>query len=149
MKLTGIEVFDSTIQRTNTWLKDLMQELNTTDHRKAYLMLRSVLHALRDHLSADDAVYVGEQLPMLIRGLYFERWEPAGKPLPLRARTDFFAVLSRYMAGDADSEWQAEVVARAVFRLLERKAADGEIEDLHSVIPLALMDLWPRALRAA
>jgi uncharacterized protein (DUF2267 family) len=149
MKFTGLEVFDSTIQRTNSWLKELMQELNTADHRKTYLILRSVLHAFRDHLSGPDAIYVGEQLPMLIRGLYFEHWDPAGKPLPLRNRDDFFAVLAQYMARDGDSALKAETAARAVFRLLERKAAEGEIEDLHSVIPLALMDLWPPALRAA
>jgi uncharacterized protein (DUF2267 family) len=149
MKFTGLEVFDSTIQRTNSWLKELMQELNTSDHRKTYLILRSVLLAFRDHLSERDAIYVGEQLPMLIRGLYFEHWDPAGKPLPLRNRDDFFTVVSQYMARDGDNAFKAETASRAVFRLLERKAAEGEIEDLHSVVPLALMDLWPPALRAA
>jgi uncharacterized protein (DUF2267 family) len=149
MKLTGLEVFDSTVQRTNVWLKDLMQELNTNDHRKAYLTLRSVLHALRDHLPEHDAIYVGEQLPMLIRGVYFEHWDPSGKPLHLGSRSDFFTVLSRYMARDGDSALKAETAARAVFRLLDRKAAEGEIEDLHHVIPRILIDLWPPALRAA
>ncbi len=149
MKFTGLEVFDSTIQRTNSWLKELMQELNTTDHRKTYLILRSVLHAFRDHLSERDAIHVGEQLPMLIRGLYFEHWDPAGKPLPLRNRDDFFNVVTQYMVRDGNDAAKPETVARAVFRLLERKAAEGEIEDLHPVVPLALMDLWPPALRAA
>lgn len=149
MKFTGLEVFDSTIQRTNSWLKELMLELNSSDHRKTYLILRSVLHAFRDHLTERDAIYVGEQLPMLMRGLYFEHWDPAGKPLPLRNRDDFFMVVSQNMVRDGDNASKPETVARAVFRLLERKAAEGEIEDLHSVVPLVLMDLWPPALRAA
>ena len=45
MKFTGFEVFDDTIQRTNTWLKDLMQELNWSDRRKTYVVFRCVLHA--------------------------------------------------------------------------------------------------------
>src|SRR5438874_883768 len=94
MKFTGLDVWDSTIQRTNTWLKELMQELNSGDHRKTYLHLRSVLHALRDHLPVQDAIYVGEQLPMLIRGMYYEHWDPAGKPFALRDRNDFFALVS-------------------------------------------------------
>ena len=149
MKFTGLDVFDSTIQRTNSWLKDLMLELNSSDHRKTYLIFRSVLHALRDHLAEDDAVYLGEQLPMLIRGLYFEHWNPHGKPLPLRNRNDFFAILSTYMARDGDSNSNAETVARAVFRLLDRKATDGEMEDVQHVVPPALLDLWPPRLRAA
>ncbi|HEY2380296.1 MAG TPA: DUF2267 domain-containing protein [Terriglobia bacterium] len=149
MKFTGLDVFDSTIQRTNSWLKDLMLELNSSDHRKTYLTLRSVLHALRDHLTEDEALYLGEQLPMLIRGLYFEHWDPHGKPLPLRNRNDFFAILSTYMAREGDSTSNAETVARAVFRLLDRKATEGEIEDVQQVVPPALLDLWPPRLRAA
>jgi len=149
MKFTGLDVFDSTIQRTNSWLKELMLELNTSDHRKTYLLFRSVLHALRDHLPEADAIYVGEQLPMLIRGLYFEHWDPEGKPLPLKNRNDFFLALSRYMARDGDSGSNPETVARAVFRLLDRKTTDGEINDVQQVIPPILLDLWPPSLRAA
>jgi len=149
MKLTGLDVWDSTIQRTNTWLKELMQELNSADYRKTYLILRSVLHALRDHLTIEDAIYVGEQFPMLIRGMYFEHWGPSGKPMPLRNRNDFIAAVAHYMARDGDNTSDAEKAARAVFRLLERKSTDGEIDDLHNLIPALLLDLWPPTLRAA
>jgi len=149
MKLTGLDVFDSTIQRTNNWLKELMLELNLSDHRKTYLAFRSVLHTVRDYLPESDAIYLGEQLPMLIRGLYFEHWEPQGKPLPLKNRSDFFAALSQNMARDGDNTLNAETVARAVFRLLDRKATDGEIQDVQHVIPPVLLDLWPPTLRAA
>lgn len=149
MKFTGLDVFDSTVQRTNAWLKELMQELNWSDHRKTYLAFRCVLHAVRDHLPVDDAVYVGEQLPMLIRGFYFENWNPRAKPLPLRNRTDFFSVLSSYLTRDGEDTSSAEIVARAVFRLLDRKATDGEIDDLQRVMPAGLLGLWPPTLRAA
>ena len=149
MKFTGFEVFDDTIQRTNSWLKDLMQELNWSDRRKTYVVFRCVLHALRDHLSVKDAVYVGEQLPMLIRGAYFEHWDPSGKPLPLRTREEFFSGLAGALARDGQSIASAETVTRAVFRLLDRKATDGEIADLQAMLPPAVTDLWPPALRAA
>jgi uncharacterized protein (DUF2267 family) len=149
MKFTGFEVFDDTIQRTNNWLKDLMQELNWNDRRKTYVVFRCVLHALRDHLPVRDAVYVGEQLPMLIRGVYYEHWDPADKPLPLRSREEFFSGLAGSLARDGQNGASAEIVTRAVFRLLDRKATDGEIADLHAILPSAVTDLWPPALRAA
>ena len=149
MKFTGLDVFDATIQRTNIWLKDLMQELNWSDRRKTYIAFRCVLHAVRDHIELKDAVYVGEQLPMLIRGFYFEHWNPAGKPLSLRSPEEFFSELSGKLAGDSESTASAEAITRAVFRLLERKAAEGEIQDVRLVLPKALSDLWPPALRAA
>jgi uncharacterized protein (DUF2267 family) len=149
MKLTGLEVFDSTIQRTNNWLKDLMQELNWSDRRKAYLAFRCALHALRDHMPVKDAIFLGEQLPMLIRGAYFEHWNPDVKPASLASREDFFSTLSIYLARDGETTSGAEGVMRAVFRLLERKAADGEIQDVQPLLPKVLDDLWPPDLRAA
>ena len=149
MKFTGFEVFDDTIQRTNTWLKDLMQELNWSDRRKTYVVFRCVLHALRDHLSVRDAVHVGEQLPMLIRGAYYEHWEPSGKPSPLRSREEFFSGLAGSLSRDGENTASAETVTRAVFRLLDRKATEGEIADLQAILPPAVTDLWPPALRAA
>src|SRR6266852_4987842 len=100
MKFTGFEVLDSTIQRTNAWLNELMQELNWTDRRQTYVAFRCVLHALRDHLSIKDALYVGDQLPMLIRGFYFEHWDVSGKPLAVRSRNDFCLYVADHVSRD-------------------------------------------------
>ncbi len=149
MKLTGLDVFDSTIQRTHSWLKDLALELNWTDRRKTYLAFRCVLHALRDHLAPKDAVYVGEQLPMLIRGFYFEHWNPEGKPLPLRSCEEYLSIVSGELSQPGEPLSNAAGITRAVFRLLERKAANGEIADISQILPAGLLDLWPSHRRAA
>jgi len=149
MKWTGLDVFDSTIQRTITWLKELMTELNWSDRRKTYLALRCVFHSMRDHLPVNDAIVFGEQLPMLIRGLYFDGWDLTGKPLLLRTRNDFLSFLADSLARTGDNSSEPEVVARAVFRLLDRKVTDGEIKDVHHLLPLAILDLWPPGMRAA
>src|SRR5207237_1301961 len=119
------------------------------DRRKTYVVFRCVLHALRDHLSIKDAVYLGDQLPLLIRGAYYEHWDPSGKPVPLRSRDEFFACLSGSLARDGENGRGAEIVTRAVFRLLDRRATDGEIADLQAILPAAVTDLWPPTLRAA
>src|SRR5689334_19346167 len=128
MKFTGFEVLDATIQRSNAWFNELMQELNWTDRRQTYVAFRCVLHALRDHLSPKDAVYVGEQLPMLIRGFYFEHWDVSRKPPVLRSRKDFSSYVAANLSRDGQQTFDAESVTRAVFRLLDRKATDGEID---------------------
>src|SRR5262245_2061656 len=149
MKFTGLDVFDLSIQRTNLWFKELMQELNWTDHRKTYRAFRSVFHALRDHLPMQDALHVGNQLPMLMRGFYFDHWDPSKKLVPLRNRNDFLPVVAAYMSREGEAASDAELVTRAIFRLLERKTAEGEIDDLRRLLPAGLHDLWPPTLRAA
>ena len=149
MKSTGLDVFDTSIQRTHLWLKELMQELNWTDLRKTYLAFRCVLHSVRDQIPVSGAVTLGDQFPLLIRGFYFERWSPERNPSPSRTRNDFVAVLSQSLAHSGMEDANAENVARAVFRLLDRKVTDGEIEAVQHLMPGAVLDLWPPTLRAA
>ena len=66
MSATGLDVFDSTVQQTNVWLKAIEERLPNADRHFAYLALRGTLHALRDRLPAELAVHLGAQLPMLM-----------------------------------------------------------------------------------
>jgi uncharacterized protein (DUF2267 family) len=143
MSTTGLEVFDTTLEKTHTWLNDVMKEMGWEHERKrAYQALRSVLHALRDRLTVEEAVDLGAQLPMLIRGLYYEGWTPSGKPLKERHTSDFFAHIERDFRKD---EWpiDAERMVRAVFRVLARRVTEGEIADIKGILPAELRALWP------
>jgi uncharacterized protein (DUF2267 family) len=86
---TGLDVFDSTVQQTNLWLKDLMERIETDDRHLAYQALRATLHTIRDRLGPETAVHFGAQLPMLIRGLYYEGWQLTGTPKRTRHLDDF------------------------------------------------------------
>ena len=64
MASSGLAVFDTTLQKTNAWLKEVMDELGSSDRHQAYLALRAVLHALRDRLTVEEVAQLGAQLPM-------------------------------------------------------------------------------------
>jgi uncharacterized protein (DUF2267 family) len=139
--MTGLDVFDTTVQKTNTWLKDLMEVLGWQDRHKAYLALRAGLHALRDRLTVEEVAHLGAQLPMLIRGFYYEAWDPTGKPLKVRHREEFLARIEQELRGD--EHLNPEVVASAVFAVLEMRITDGEIENVKHLLPTELRSLWP------
>ena len=140
MSGTGLDVFDTTVQKTNNWLNELMQVLSWPDKHKVYLALRATLHALRDRLTVEEAAHLGAQLPMLVRGFYYEGWDPTGKPLKERQREEFLTRIEhQFNNGEVDSER----VARAVFRVLATRVSAGEIEDVKHILPAEVRDLWP------
>lgn len=140
MSMTGLDVFDATVQKTNLWLKDIMQELGWEDRHKAYGGLRTTLHALRDRLTLEEAVQFGAQLPMLIRGLYYEGWDPTGKPNKVRHKAAFLAPIRDHFQDDWDVD--PEEVARAVFHVIVAHVSAGEIEDITLALPKELKELW-------
>ena len=149
-KVTGSEsrpkssqdVFETTMQKTQVWLNDLMAELDWDDKpHKAYLALRTVLHALRDRLTVEEAVQLGAQLPMLIRGFYYEGWTLKGKPHKERHQEDFLDHIKK--AFNKDVTVNPQQVCRAVFRVLVRHTSEGEIEDVKHMLPKELKELWP------
>jgi len=82
MSQTGLSAFDSTIQTTNVWLNEITERMGwREDKHRGYHALRAVLHALRDQLPVEHVAALGAQLPLLVRGIYYDGWHPAGKPL--------------------------------------------------------------------
>ncbi len=141
MSTTGLEVFDTTLQKTQLWLKEIVTELEWQQNPSwAYLALRTVLHALREHLTIEEATDLGAQLPMLIRGLYYEGWTLTGKPIKDRHADEFFVHIAQSFREDA---WiDPERVARAVFRVLSRHITAGERGDIIHNLPAPLRELW-------
>lgn len=142
MGLSANELFDETIQKTQVWLNELRDELEW-DHPPGVLAaLRAALHTLRDRLSLGEAAQLGAQLPLLVRGLYYEGWRPAGEPWKERHREAFLARLKHEMHGYAEKK-EPEAVARAVFLVLSRHVSEGEIEEVRQLLPAEIRDLWP------
>lgn len=150
MSFTGLDVFDTTLQKSNLWLKEITEELGTNDKHRAYLALCSTLHALRDRLTVDEAVQLGAQLPMLIAGFYYQGWDPSDKPRKVRQREDFLWQIQEAFRRDplmGARDVNAELVVRAVFKVMARRVSQGEIEDVAGILPREIAELWPEESR--
>ena len=138
--MPGIEELSVAVSVTEDWIDDLMRRLGWHDRSRVYRVLLASLHALRDALAQDDAVYVGAQLPPLLRGLYYEGWHPGARGAA-RSRSAF---LERIHDGvHRDPGIDAEEVARAVFALLAARLPASEVEDAKAATPKLLHNLWP------
>ena len=137
-----LEVFDASLQKAQVWLNKLASELGWEERpQNACLALRAALHALRDRLTIEEAVHLGAQLPILIRGVYYEGWKLTGKPVKERHKSDFLDHIAHVFRDDETVD--PEKVMRAVFKVLNRHVSAGEIDNVKHLLPKSLQELWP------
>jgi uncharacterized protein (DUF2267 family) len=132
-------LFDRIQQKALAWVHDMMSELHCDDEHKALHALRAGLHSLRDRLTIEAAAQLSAQLPLLIRGLYFENWDPTGKPIRIRRRAEFLALVRENYAPRADLP--PEDIITALFRVLEKHVSLGEVTDIVMNLPEDLRTL--------
>ncbi len=143
MSTTTLPVFQNTIRKTEDWLNEIMELLNWDDQKRAYKALRAVLHTLRDRLTVEEATDLAAQLPMLVRGIYFEGWNPTGKPNEMHTVEEFVGTVNDGFAiADYAEYLEPEDITRAVLKVISGHVSEGEIKDVVNSLPEKLRELW-------
>lgn len=142
MNRAAAEPFATTVQETSLWLESIRDKVGDCwDKDLAWTLLGATLHALRDQLQPEAAIHLGAQLPILVRGLYYDHWRVDTKRTKERHKAQFFDhVHSEFPAG---AKLEPEAVVRAVFGVMHEKVDPGEIAKLLRQMPKELRELWP------
>ncbi|GAB4102306.1 DUF2267 domain-containing protein [Micromonospora taraxaci] len=137
-----ISAFESSLDKTNLILKDIEDAYGWPKDRRnqSYAALRTVLHLLRDRLPVDESVEFAQQLPVLVRGIYFDGWVPSDVPIKLN-RDDFLYEVRQGFPYDA--EGGPERVTQVVLDTLRRHVTQGEWQDVKETMPKDLALLMP------
>ncbi|CDX56246.1 conserved hypothetical protein [Mesorhizobium plurifarium] len=126
-------------EQAQQWVNELAKDLDW-DEQSAFRLLKAVLHTLRDWLSPEEMADLSAQLPTLVRGIYFEGWNPA-EPAWERKKRDF-VICVRNSFG-YDPEIDTDKAIGAVFKLLDRHISHGEIVQVRNSMKKSLRELWP------
>ena len=140
--MNAVPVLDRTIQKTHVWLRDALCELDWVSQQRAYLAFRAVLQALRDRLTLQEMAQLGAQLPTFIRGVYYEGWNPSHTPLKNRKKEPFLAEVRKHFVHTRNPDIDPEHVVRAILRVLDKHISKGELDQVRSVLPHEIRELW-------
>jgi uncharacterized protein (DUF2267 family) len=130
---TGRQVLDPTIALAADWIDEIARRTDCPADI-AFAVLRAGLHALRDRLPEDEACAVAQDLPALIRGVWFEGWAPRA---PVRDPTlgEWLVTLEGHLlAGNADAV-PARKAAPAVFAVLKGHLGHDRTRRLAEELP--------------
>jgi uncharacterized protein (DUF2267 family) len=140
MSATGLDMFDKTLQTTHIWLDEIMAKLGP-DRQVAWHVLGAVLHALRDRLQVGLAVHLGAQLPLLVRGLYYDQWHPSDHTLKQRSAEQFLDHV-RDRLHDTRPVNVLDAV-QVTLQALNHHLDPHQIEKVRQALPENIRALWP------
>lgn len=143
MSALGLPILDDAVQTANAWINEVDSGTGWENKQRSYRLMRQVLHVVRDHLNPDEAAQLGAQLPVLIRGIYYEGWKPSKTPVKERTRNGF---VDRVQAGfDTDPLGDAPEAIAAVFAVLDAHVSRGEMDDVKDTFTKEIRPLFEAA----
>jgi uncharacterized protein (DUF2267 family) len=142
VSFTGYKTFDTTLEKTNGVLKHIEESYGwPRDLRnQSYSGLRAVLHALRDRLTVEETAHLSAQLPMLIRGIYFEGWDPSKVPVKMH-RDDFLQRVRQEFPYEVPGG--SERLVDVVIEALRSHITEGEWQNVRAGLPKDLVAVLP------
>ncbi len=140
MSTTGLDVFDKTLQTTNIWLDEVMQTVGP-DRKVAWHVLGAVLRTLRDRLPPELAAHLGAQLPLLVRGAYYDAYRPGHGPDRLHTEDEFLTHVAQDFGGIRPVN--VRTATGSVLAVLQRHVAPGLAEKVKVALPTRIRALWP------
>lgn len=142
MSVSGLDVFDRTLETTHVWLNEICADLGP-DKQVAWKVLSTVLHKLRDRLPIGLAAHLGAQLPLLVRGVYYDQFEPSKLPTGCNSREEFVAEVAEWLSDTRPVD--PDLAVRSVFAVLSRHLSEGQAVKVREALPRTLRQLWMEA----
>lgn len=128
------------VEKAHIWLNDVADALGTEDRDDAYHALRAVLHTLRDRLAVNEVAQLAAQLPILVRGIFYEGWKPSRTPMTYRDVDTFLEKVGAELGSHGETE--ASFAVTAVSRVLAAHVSEGELDDVRAELPADLRALF-------
>lgn len=129
---------ERSFQKSKEWLCLMKNRMEIENDQQAYIAVKSVLHAIRDRLNVNEAVQFAEQLPMIMKGFYYESYVPAGKPEKF-GKDEFFERIINYSIG---VDIEPEKALWAVVSVIREKTGGCEMDDVQATMPSDMKHLF-------
>lgn len=140
MPALGLKIIDDAAHATNLWINELNAKLGWDHEQRAYRLLRSVMHVMRDHLSVDEAAQWAAQLPVLIRGVFYDGWDPSKTPVHMREPGAFIDAVQRDFATDPLGD--APDAIAAVLAVMRAHVSSGEMDQVEAAFSREIRQLF-------
>lgn len=132
--------FDDCAREGKEFMHKLAGDLGHPDREdQAGILLRAVMHTLRDRISMAENLHIVSQLPMPLKAIYVDQWSYSEDLDRIKSADEFARKVEDYQSqlGETRFDWNApttELVTK-VLAALEEYLTEGEVSDIKSELP--------------
>lgn len=136
--------FEKYSKDANIFMKQLAEALNHPDDvNQTHIILRSVLHTLRDSITVSEALHYVAQLPFYLKAVFVDGWTYKAKPERLKNIQDFSERVKQHQAqfGENQFDWPEsteEIIKNTLAFINSRYVSEGEVEHIKAQLPAEL-----------
>ncbi|MFD2512303.1 DUF2267 domain-containing protein [Pontibacter locisalis] len=141
--------FNKFAQEANEYLNELAADLgHPEDQGQTYILLRAVLHTLRDRIHISESLHIMSQLPLFLKGVFAEHWEYREQPLQFETLEEFKKAVEEDQArhGERQFDWKQptdELVKMVLTSLGTRYLTEGQLEHIATQMPKEVQSVFP------
>ncbi|MBL0941476.1 MAG: DUF2267 domain-containing protein [Alphaproteobacteria bacterium] len=125
---------------TQDWLQCISHNGGWKVQDKSLAALRATLQLLRNKLPKETSSYLGEQLPPMIREMYYNEHSSNYNLLLNLEGESFFESMEKYLKPRTDIA--PEEAVHAVFKTLAHKISKEAISMIKTELPKSISCLW-------
>jgi uncharacterized protein (DUF2267 family) len=145
--------FDKYANEGSQFVRNLAKKLGHPDEiGRTGIILRAVMHTLRERITISQSFHIIAQLPMFLKGMYVDEWQFRDTPIKINKKEDFLAEVKNYQIkyGEQEFNWEqpTEEIVKTVFREMGTYISRGEFEDIISQLPKELESLLRESIHA-
>ena len=85
-------------------------------------------------------------MPLLVRGIYYDQFEPGRLPNARKSRDGFIAEVAEELSSNRPIN--ADHAIRCVFGILSRHISDGQVRKIRDALPHGMRELWSEERQA-
>lgn len=132
--------YDKYAHEGNRFIKNLAIRLGHKEEiQRTGIILRSVIHTLRDRLTVSEAMDLMAQLPMFLKIVFVEDWKYSEKPSRITTLEEFKQEVKKHQSryGENQFDWDMPTVdiVHTVLEELSPYISEGETRHILSQLP--------------
>jgi uncharacterized protein (DUF2267 family) len=142
--------FNKYAEEGNLFVKNLAKAFGHPEEiGRTGIILRAVLHTLRERITVSESISMIAQLPMFLKAIYVDTWKYREKPARLNKEA-FLKEVERHQDqyGEYEFKWEksTEEIVKLVLKELGTYITKGELEDILAQLPEDLKELFTEAM---